>query len=325
MSIEKPVEQLDIEESKKQYNNLQLQTDKDGFKIPLTKKQIQKQEEQKKEIIQQQQNQANQQIYIIPINEVQIIKYLGNGSSGTVQQGYHEKTNTLLALKVITIKKKQKKQYIYQLYIYKQKKYINLHTDEQFKKQINLELNTLINCDNIHIIKCYGAWKITIALELMDMGTLGDLIKQFQYIPETIIGIITYQVLKGLEHLHKKIKVIHRDIKPSNLLINSQGIVKISDFGVSGKINHTLSTKNSWVGTVQYMSPERLLGNDYFSDTDLWALGITIVELAWGKMPFNGMGYWELTNNITSGPIPQLPQNFSDEIKDFVNILNKVE
>jgi serine/threonine protein kinase len=52
------------------------------------------------------------------------------------------------------------------------------------------------------------------------------------------------------------------------------------------------------------MSPERLLGNDYFSDTDLWALGITIVELAWGKMPFGGLGYWELTNNITSGAAP---------------------
>lgn len=57
-------------------------------------------------------------------------------------------------------------------------------------------------------------------------------------------------MLKGFEYLHKTMKVIHRDIKPSNLLLNSSGIVKIADFGVSGKINSTLSTRSSWVGTV---------------------------------------------------------------------------
>ncbi|KAL4481388.1 hypothetical protein ABPG72_010541 [Tetrahymena utriculariae] len=312
MSVE---EELNLEECQRQFNNLELKTDKDGFKIPLTKKQVQEQQdkikEQKKIEKQQQsvlQNQQYdlQQLCTIQISEVKCIQLLGSGSSGTVQRGIHEKTGLELALK-----------------------YINLHTDDQFKKQINLELNTLIHCNSEHIIKCYGACfdqgKITIALEYMDMGTLGDLIKKFSKIPEVIIGIITHQVLKGLEYLHKTMKVIHRDIKPSNLLVNSSGIVKIADFGVSGKINHTLSTKNSWVGTVQYMSPERLQGNNYSSDTDLWALGITILELALGKMPFQGMGYWELINSITQGNIPQLPDQYSDELRDLLNILLQKE
>lgn len=62
------------------------------------------------------------------------------------------------------------------------------------------------------------------------------------------------KVLKGLSYLHKKLHLIHRDIKPSNLLINRKAQVKISDFGVSGQLAHTLSQAVSWVGTVTYMS-----------------------------------------------------------------------
>ncbi len=73
-------------------------------------------------------------------------------------------------------------------------------------------------------------------------------------------------------------KIIHRDIKPQNLLINTKGQIKIADFGVSGKINQTNSTKDTWIGTVTYMSPERLQGLEYTSDSDLWSLGMTILE-----------------------------------------------
>ena len=52
------------------------------------------------------------------------------------------------------------------------------------------------------------------------------------------------------------------------------------------------------------MSPERIIGNEYSSDTDLWALGLIIVEMAWGTMPYNGLGYWELTNCIIYGATP---------------------
>lgn len=93
-------------------------------------------------------------------------------------------------------------------------------------------------------------------------------------------------MLKGLEYLHKTTKIIHRDIKPSNLLINSQGEVKIADFGVSGKIDYTLEYKNSWVGTVTYMSPERFGGDRYNHDTDVWSLGLTLIECALGRFPY---------------------------------------
>lgn len=64
--------------------------------------------------------------------------------------------------------------------------------------------------------------------------------------------------MSGLLHLHKDLHVVHRDIKPSNLLLNSRGELKISDFGVSGQLTSSVSNCLSWVGTVTYMSPERI-------------------------------------------------------------------
>lgn len=85
-------------------------------------------------------------------------------------------------------------------------------------------------------------------------------------------------------------KVIHRDIKPSNLLINSEGEIKIADFGVSGKIENTTDFRDTWVGTAIYMSPERFSGEKYNFDTDIWSLGLTIVECALGRYPYSDPG-----------------------------------
>lgn len=165
----------------------------------------------------------------------------------------------------------------------------------------------------------------------------------------------------GLNYLHKKLHLIHRDIKPSNLLVNHKGDVKISDFGVSGQLAHTLSQCVSWVGTVLYMSvsylqyvmwhilyfpsftkPERISGSSYSYDSDLWSVGLTLVECALGKFPYgNGsvststtsttgvkdsterknVGFWEVLDFIVKAPPPSLPANkFSPEFCDFVQL-----
>jgi serine/threonine protein kinase len=121
-----------------------------------------------------------------------------------------------------------------------------------------LELKTLHECECDNILKSYGAFLkdglVHIALEYMDGGSLADVIKEVGRIPESIIGMIAIHILKGLDYLHKTMKVTHRDIKPSNILLNKKGSVKIADFGVSGKIADTFDCMSTWVGTVTYMS-----------------------------------------------------------------------
>ena len=101
-------------------------------------------------------------------------------------------------------------------------------------------MQTLSDCNCDNILRSYGAFirdgKVHIALEYMDAGSLASVLRKAGQMTEQIIGIITVQILRGLEHLHKVKKVTHRDIKPANILLNRDGVVKIADFGVSGQM-----------------------------------------------------------------------------------------
>ncbi len=130
--------------------------------------------------------------------------------------------------------------------------------------------------------------------------------------------------------------MIHRDLKPSNILLNSAGDIKLCDFGDSVELIN--SHAQSVVGTMGYMAPERIQGHPYSFTSDVWSLGVTVMELATGHFPF-GMGaeqlsrsneslgnslasiaVVELLESIISDPVPRLDiQEFSTEIHDFVS------
>lgn len=244
------------------------------------------------------------------LKDLQVIKVVGHGSGGMVQKALHVPSKRLLALKVIT-----------------------LDVKESVRKQIILELKTLYKTQSEYVVTFYDAFysegSIFIALEYMDGGSLADLLRASGSIPERILAKITTQVLKGLAYLHKSLHLIHRDIKPSNLLMNTKGELKIADFGVSGQLQHTMSKAVTWVGTVTYMSPERISGRSYSYDSDIWSLGLTLVECALGRYPYPGnnsvndngeqMGFWELLDFIVKAPAPSLPPDrCSPELCAFV-------
>ena len=84
----------------------------------------------------------------------------------------------------------------------------------------------------------------------------------------------------------------YRDVKPSNILVNSAGEIKICDFGVSGQLIDSMA--NSFVGTRSYMSPERLQGSQYSVASDLWSLGLSLLEMALGCYPIPPPGRLQL-------------------------------
>lgn len=189
---------------------------------------------------------------------------LGSGNGGVVMKVRHKPTQLIMARKLI-----------------------HLEVKPAIKKQIIRELKVLHECNFSHIVGFYGAFysdgEISICMEYMDGGSLDLILKRAGRIPEKILGKITSSVLKGLSYLRDKHNIIHRDVKPSNILVNSSGEIKICDFGVSGQLIDSMA--NSFVGTRSYMSPERLQGTHYSVQSDIWSLGLSLVEMAIGMYP----------------------------------------
>lgn len=147
--------------------------------------------------------------------------------------------------------------------------------------------------------------------------------KNNRTIPENILGKIAFSVVSALHYLHTNLKVIHRDVKPSNILINRIGEVKICDFGISGYLVDSLA-KTVDAGCKPYMAPERIdpKGNpgQYDIRSDVWSLGISMIELATGKFPYNiwRTPFEQLKQVVTDDP-PRLPKGeFSPEFEDMI-------
>lgn len=129
---------------------------------------------------------------------------------------------------------------------------------------------------------------------------------------EKVLGKVAEGVLNGLTYLHSH-RIIHRDIKPSNILLTRSGEVKLCDFGVSGEFG-TKGDANTFIGTSYYMAPERITGQSYTITSDVWSLGVTLLEVAQHRFPFPAdgtemqprAGLIDLLTYIVSQPIPKL-------------------
>ncbi|KAF7459440.1 protein kinase NPK2 [Cryptosporidium felis] len=149
---------------------------------------------------------------------------------------------------------------------------------------------------------------VCLVMEYMNFGTLNDLLYKCQNnflaqespkgIEENFLKFISIQIVDAIAYLHQNNR-IHRDVKLNNILINQDGAVKISDFGISKLIDQNTSKDHSknvstFVGTQIYMSPERLQGKSYSFSSDIWSLGICIYELAAGTHPFKNLSLFDM-------------------------------
>ena len=176
-------------------------------------------------------------------------------------------------------------------------KEIRLELDEAKFATILKELTILHRCVSPYIIDFYGAFfqegAVYMCIEFMDGGSIDKLYAGG--IPENVLRKITYSTVMGLKTLKEKHKIIHRDVKPTNILANSNGQVKICDFGVSGNLVASIAKTN--IGCQSYMAPERISGGGgmaqganaegtYSVQSDIWSLGLTIIECAMGRYPY---------------------------------------
>jgi serine/threonine protein kinase len=240
----------------------------------------------------------NPKTFKLLYEELEMGDMIGRGSSSVVLHGVHGPTGTMLALKVINL------------------------FDRSRREQLIREITTLYDAQCPNLITFYGAFyregAITIALEYMDGGSLANVLSQVGPIPERVLASVCFQILWGLAYL-KHDKRVHRDIKPSNLLINSNGEVKVTDFGVSAELQSTFAMCGTFVGTFKYMSPERIKNAPYSYMSDIWSFGLVVMECATGQYPFHEHSNCiEMAQTILDADVPQLPGGqFSPELIDF--------
>ena len=206
-------------------------------------------------------------------NQIIELSKLGEGNGGSVTKCRLVNCKTIFALKLI-----------------------NADPNPEIKKQIVRELQYNSTCESSYIVKYYGTFlletqlMIGIVMEYMGGRSLDAIyhrvmeIDPSNRINEKVLGKISESVLRGLDYLHQR-KIVHRDIKPQNILLDDQGNVNLCDFGVSGEVVDSLAT--TFVGTQRYMAPERIMGEPYSVTSDIWSLGLTILEVALCKYPFD--------------------------------------
>ena len=186
------------------------------------------------------------------LEDFQVVRPLGKGNFGAVYLVTSKLTNKLYAMKEIQTSK------------YKSQEEVN---------QVEKEIKLLENLRHPHVITYFNSFKqngnIYIVIEYINGGSLEDLlvknINQQKRIDEKTLWDLLIQSLSGLLYLHEKRKIIHRDIKPDNLLLDSEGHLKISDFGVSAiksdEVDDLLKCHGTVAGPIQFMAPEMCLGD----------------------------------------------------------------
>ena len=129
------------------------------------------------------------------------------------------------------------------------------------------------------------------------------------------------QMLLGLQYLHQN-KIVHRDIKPSNIFVDSEGIVKLADFGLSKALNqsHSASTFKieAMVGTPLYLAPEICANQPPSLEADIWALGCVLFELCSLKPPFVATNILALATMIAQSEVPNLDVRYCDDLNALV-------
>lgn len=186
----------------------------------------------------------------------------------------------------------------------------DLSNDEKFIRRFKREALSVSNLSHPNIVEVYDVGEedgnYYIVMEYIEGKTLKQLLqKRGALTLNEVIDIMT-QLTDGLVHAHEAY-IIHRDIKPQNIMIEDNGLVKITDFGIAMALNSTqLTQTNSVMGSVHYLPPEQANGKGSTVKSDIYSLGILMYELLTGSVPFKGDTAVEIALKHMKEKIPSI-------------------
>lgn len=214
------------------------------------------------------------------IDNYRIVSVLGKGGMGIVYKAYDVKLDRYVAVKMLNAETYDRERFI-----------------ERFKR----EAKNQAKLSHPNIVTVYGFIEYSdllgIVMEYVEGESLEKVIQRQNRFNLYDVLYILKQLLLGLGYAHSK-GFVHRDIKPSNIILNKEGITKIMDFGISKSLFDKNMTKTgSKVGTVYYMSPEQIKGEEVTNRSDIYSIGCTVYEMIVGTPPFDYDSEYEVMDS----------------------------
>ena len=236
----------------------------------------------------------------------QIIKTLGEGGMANVYLAHDTILDRNVAVKVLRG---------------------DLANDEKFVRRFQREALSASSLSHPNIVEMYDVGEddgqYYIVMEYVDGMTLKQVLKKRGHLSVTEVVDIMLQVTDGMAHAHDAY-IIHRDIKPQNIMILSNGMIKITDFGVATALNSTqLTQTNSVMGTVHYLPPEQANGKGSTIRSDIYSMGIMMYELLTGLVPYKGDNAVEIALKHLKEPLPSVRKFNSSIPQSIENVIIK--
>lgn len=234
----------------------------------------------------------------------QIIKTLGEGGMANVYLAHDTILDRNVAVKVLRG---------------------DLANDEKFVRRFQREALSASSLSHPNIVEMYDVGEddgqYYIVMEYVDGKTLKQVLKQRGHLSITEVVDIMLQLTDGMAHAHDAY-IIHRDIKPQNIMILSNGMIKITDFGVATALNSTqLTQTNSVMGTVHYLPPEQAQGKGSTIRSDIYSMGIMMYELLTGLVPYKGDNAVEIALKHLKEPLPSVRKSNSSIPQSIENVI----
>ena len=236
----------------------------------------------------------------------EIIKSIGEGGMANVYLAYDTILDRNVAIKVLRG---------------------DLANDEKFVRRFQREALSASSLSHPNIVAMYDVGEddglYYIVMEYVEGKTLKQLLKKRGSLTLSETIDIMLQLTDGMAHAHDSY-IVHRDLKPQNIMIQDDGQIKITDFGIAMALNSTqLTQTNSVMGSVHYLPPEQAAGKGTTIKSDIYSMGIIFYELLTGELPFKGDSAVEIALKQMKEPLPDVHKLNNDIPQSIENIILK--